>query len=87
MRTRFIFCAALLAMFGCAKVEEATVSSAPEVEPSGMVLHEVLPAPPGAPVTVLAGMSDGSETRSRIELDGSVVLLGVGQHTYLFELR
>ena len=71
MRMRFLFCAALLAMFGCAKVEEVTVSSTPEAEPSGMVLHEVLPAPPGAPVTVLAGMADGPETRSRIELDGS----------------
>ena len=71
MRTRFLFCAALLAMFGCAKVEEAAVSSAPEAVSSGLVLHEVIPAPPGAPVTVLAGMSDGPESRSRIELDGS----------------
>ena len=71
MRTRFLFCAALLAMFGCAKVEEVTVSSAPEAEPSGMIQHEVLPAPPGAPVTVLAGMADGPETRSRIDLDGA----------------
>ena len=71
MRTRILVCAALLGLFGCAKTEESTVSSAPVADPSVLVLNEAIPALPGEPVTVYAGLADGAETRSRIALDGS----------------
>ena len=73
MRTRILVCAALLFLFGCAKTEESTVSSAPVADPSVLVLNEALPALPGEPVTVYAGLADGAETRSRIALDGAAV--------------
>ena len=71
MRKFLSLCVAALGVFSCAKVEEAAISSAPEVNPSGIVLHEAIPAPPGNSVTVYAGLSDGAETRSRITRDGA----------------
>ena len=71
MRTRLLFCAALLGLFGCAKTEDVSVSSVPMTESPGLVLNEAIPALPGELVTVYAGLADGTETRSRIDLDGS----------------
>ena len=71
MKKFLSLCVAALGLFGCAKVEEAAVFSVPDTDPSGIVLQEALPAPPGQPVTVYAGLSDGPETRSRIALDGA----------------
>ena len=71
MRKLFFFCAIVLGLYGCAKVEVSeSMATAPE-DLSALVPLSVTPAPAGGPVTVLAGFAEEPGTRSRLEVGAS----------------
>ena len=88
MKRVYLFVAAALLLGGCAK-EETQVSSLPEEASSGLVSCEALTPTEKGWTVVRAGLDDGAETRSRIEMNDAgseaAVLWTEGDHfTSLF---